>query len=133
MLATVHAFHANQREAMMIDRFSVSATLGLLIATAIIYLIRKDKLHSRYALWWIPVALGVGFVGLFPEAIDWAGRHADIHYPPILPLIVAIGFLMVKILLMDLERSRNERKLHRLAQRLAMLEADLVRKEGDAD
>ena len=107
----------------MIDRYGFSALLGLLIAGAIIYLVRKDKLHSRYALWWIPVALSIALTGIFPEAIDWAGRLLGIHYPPILPLIAAIGFLLIKILLMDIERSRNERKLHRLAQQMALYEA----------
>lgn len=110
---------------VMLDRYSISAVLGLVIAGSIIYLVRKDQLHSRYTLWWIPVALSIALTGLFPKAVDWAGAHLNIHYPPILPLIIAIGFLLVKILLMDIERSRNERKLHRLAQRMASYEARL--------
>jgi len=116
----------------MVDRFSISAILGILIAGMIIYLIRKDHLHSRYAMWWIPMATGIAAVGFFPEAVDWTGQLAQIHYPPILPLIVAIGFVMIKILLMDIERSRNERKLHRLAQQMALLEEKAgIREEDD--
>jgi hypothetical protein len=38
-----------------------------------------------------------------------------------------MGLLLIKVLTMDLERSRQERTLRRLAQRLAMLETDLKR------
>ena len=37
--------------------------------------------------------------------------------------VLGLGLLLLKILTMDLERSRQERLIRRLAQRLAMLEA----------
>jgi hypothetical protein len=40
-------------------------------------------------------------------------------------MVLGMGLILIKVLTMDLERSRQERKLRRLAQRLAMLEADL--------
>ncbi|WP_294053757.1 DUF2304 domain-containing protein, partial [Thiolapillus sp.] len=35
----------------------ISAIIGLLTAGLIFYLVRRDHLHTRYALWWVPVAL----------------------------------------------------------------------------
>ncbi len=46
-----------------------------------------------------------------------------VSYPPILAIVLGFGMLLIKILTMDVERSRQERRIRRLAQRLAMLEA----------
>jgi hypothetical protein len=94
-------------------------------AAVILYLVRRDHLHARYAMWWIPAAFGVALLGIFPQIVDWIGPKLGIHYPPVLPLILALVLVMVKILLMDIERSRNEVKLYRLIQRVAMLEAEI--------
>jgi hypothetical protein len=94
-------------------------------AAVILYLVRRDHLHARYAMWWIPTAFGVALLGIFPQIVDWIGPKLGIHYPPVLPLILALVLVMVKILLMDIERSRNEVKLYRLIQRVAMLEAEI--------
>jgi hypothetical protein len=103
----------------------LSAVIGVATAAVILYLVRRDHLHARYAMWWIPTAFGVALLGIFPQIVDWIGPKLGIHYPPVLPLILALVLVMVKILLMDIERSRNEVKLYRLIQRVAMLEAEI--------
>ncbi len=115
-----------------------SAFLGIAIAGIILWLVRRDHLHTRYALWWIPIGIAIGFVGVFPRSIDLVAQALGIAYGPVLPLIVGIGLLVIKILMMDMERSRNEVKLQRLAQRLAILEGELSRlrqtsQESNAD
>ena len=103
----------------------ITSTLGLLIALLIFWLIRKDHLHVKYAFGWIFIAILSATIGLFPSIIDAIAHKAGISYPPILAVILAFSFLIIKILLMDIERSKQERKFLRLTQRLAMLEADL--------
>lgn len=100
----------------------ISATIGLLTAGLIFYLVRRDHLHTRYALWWVPVALVMAVLGVFPQIVDWIGRMMSINYPPVIPLLLGLVAMVVKILVMDIERSRNEVKLARLVQRVAMLE-----------
>jgi hypothetical protein len=39
-------------------------------------------------------------------------------------IAVGVGMMLIKILTIDLEQSRQERKIRRLTQRLAMYEAD---------
>jgi hypothetical protein len=99
-----------------------SAVLGLLIAGVILMLVRRDYLHTRYSLWWLLIAVGVLILGFFPGLIDMVGSPFGVHYPPILLVIICLGFMLIKMLTMDLERSRHERELRRLAQRLALLE-----------
>jgi hypothetical protein len=103
-----------------------SAFLGLAIAGIILWLVRRDHLHTRYALWWIPIAVAIGLLGVFPTLIDGVAQALGIAYGPILPLIIGIGLLVIKILMMDMERSRNEVKLQRLIQRMAILEGELA-------
>jgi len=46
-----------------------------------------------------------------------------VSYPPVLAIVLGFALLLIKILTMDLERSRQERMIRRLTQRLAILEA----------
>lgn len=99
-----------------------TAIIGLMIALVIFFLIRRDILHVKRSLWWIGIALLVVFMGFFPLQIAQFGVLLGVNYPPILILTVGMGFVLIKILSMDLERSKQERMLRRLNQKLAMLE-----------
>jgi hypothetical protein len=103
----------------------VTGTIGLAVASLIILLIRKDRLHVRHGLAWIVVASCFAVLGLFPGIIDSLARLTGVSYPPILGITVAVALLVIKILLMDLERSRIEMRNQRLIQRVAILEADI--------
>ena len=105
----------------------VTGTIGLLVAVVIIALMRKDNLHAKFGLGWIIVALGFALLGFSPRIIDQAAQYFGVAYPPILALSIAIALLVIKILLMDIDRSRIEVRNQRLVQRVAMLEADLNR------
>ncbi len=102
-----------------------SALLGGTLAIVILWLIYKDHMHTRHAFWWMAVALTVFILGFFPHLVDWLGSRLGIAYPPVLAVVAAIGVLLIKILIMDIEHSRQERVLRRLIQRIAILEADL--------
>ncbi|MGH8042595.1 MAG: DUF2304 domain-containing protein, partial [Rudaea sp.] len=96
----------------------VAALIGVLLAGAILYLVRRTHLHGSYALWWLAVAAAILLLGVFPPVVDWMGRITGIHYPPVLPIILGIGMILVRMLKMDIDRSRSERQLRRLTQKL---------------
>lgn len=100
-----------------------SMAIGLAVAGIILWLVRRDHLHGPYALWWIGAAAAVVMLGFWPRSFDVLASYLGVGYPPILALILGFTLLLIKILTMDLERSRQERQIRRLAQRLAMLEA----------
>jgi hypothetical protein len=100
-----------------------SMAIGIAIAVVILFLVRRDHLHGPYAIWWIGAAVTIGFLGFFPRLFDYLAVYLGVRYPPILAIVLGLGLLLVKILTMDLERSRQERLIRRLAQRLAILEA----------
>lgn len=100
-----------------------SMVIGLLLAAVILWLVRRDHLHGPYAIWWIGAAATVALLGFFPRLFDAIAGYVGVSYPPMLAMVLGFALLLVKILTMDLERSRQERQIRRLAQRLAMLEA----------
>jgi len=100
-----------------------TAVMAVLVAGIILFLVRRDHMLGPYAVWWIIAATGVAALGLFPRFFDGIAASLGVSYPPILFVVAALGLLLVKVLTMDLERSRQERKLRRLIQRVAMLEA----------
>jgi hypothetical protein len=102
-----------------------SAAISVLLAGAILYLVRRDHMHGSYALWWLAIAAAILLLGVFPPVIDWLGRVTGISYPPVLPIIVGIGMILIRMLRTDIDRSRQERQLRRLAQKLAILEQEL--------
>jgi hypothetical protein len=108
----------------------ITGIIGIATAIAIVTLIRKDHLRVRYGLWWITLAGIFALLGLFPTLIDQLAKYLGIAYPPILALTIAIVIVVIKILLMDIEHSRNSINLQRLTQRIALLESDLREMQG---
>lgn len=108
----------------MISYQWISAFIALAIAFKIVFLVRRDVLHARYAFWWLIVAGLTVVAGLFPKVIDAFLVKFGVHYPPVVVIAVGVGMMLIKILTIDLEQSRQERKIRRLTQRLAMYEAD---------
>lgn len=102
-----------------------SSAVGLAVAGLILWLIRRDRLHVDHGLMWIGVAIGFALLGFAPGIIDWVAQRLGIAYPPIIGVLIALALLVLKILLMDIERSHIATRTQRLTQRLAMLEAEL--------
>ncbi len=102
-----------------------AGVIGILLAGAILYLVRRDHLHGSFAIWWLTVAAAILVLGIFPPVIDWLGSITGIYYPPILPITIGIGMILIRLLKMDVDRSRSERQIRRLTQKLAILEQEL--------
>ena len=102
----------------------VTGTIGIATAITIMVLIRRDHLHVRYGLWWVAAAVVFALLGFFPAIFDNIALYLGVAYSPILALTLGATILVIKILVMDIERSRNAIKLQRLVQRIALLESD---------
>lgn len=109
----------------------LTLVIGLSLAGTILYLVRRDHLHGPYALGWLALAALIILIAAFPRAIDGVGRAVGIYYPPILVCLLAIAALLIKSLMGDLQRSRQERTLRRLAQKLAIVERELDELRGE--
>ena len=105
--------------------FLTSAALGVLLAVGILLLVRGDRLHGSYALWWLLVAVGSLVVGFFPNLVDWLGIKLGVNYPPMLLVLVAIMAILLKLLGVDIDVTRRERRMRRLLQKVAILELEI--------
>jgi len=85
-------------------------------------MVRHDYLRTGYAVWWVATALGIVVCSFRPQLIDAIGARLGVAYPPVLLVIVGMGLLLVKVLTMDIERSKQERKIRRLVQKIALME-----------
>ena len=108
----------------------VTSIIGIITAIIILILIRRDHLHVRYGLLWVAAAIAFALLGLFPALFDNFAKFMGIARPPILALTIAVVVLVLKILVMDLERSRNVIRMQRLVQRIGLLESDLREMQG---
>lgn len=108
----------------------ITGIIGIATAITIVILIRKDHLNVRYGLWWMTAAILFALLGLFPVFFDNFAKYFGIAYPPVLALTIGVVLLVIKILVMDIERSRSAIRLQRLIQRIALLESDLREMQG---
>ena len=108
----------------------ITSIIGIIAAIVILILIRRDLLHVRYGLLWVAAAVAFALLGLFPALFDSFAKYMGIANPPILALTIGVVVLVLKILVMDLERSRNAIRMHRLVQRIGLLESDLREMQG---
>ena len=104
-----------------------SLVIGLALAAIILTLVRRAHLHDPHALLWLALAAGIIVLGIWPQLTDLIAPYLGVSYPPIVAVLLGLGLMLVKMMSMDLQRSRQEQRIRRLAQRLAMLEADLAR------
>lgn len=108
--------------------------IGALLAISFCYFalrhLRKGRLSYNYLLWWGSILLFISFFGLFPSVVDWIGHILRITYPPILIVIIAILLLLIKMLIMDVERSKHEYQIRILTQKVAELDA-ILRQRND--
>ena len=111
----------------------ITSIVGILMGGAILYLVRRDHLHGSYALWWLAVAAAALLLGVFPKTIDWLGHMTGIAYPPVLPIIIGLGMVLLRMLRMDIDRSRSERQMRRLTQKIGILEQELAQAKRSAE
>ena len=112
----------------------LTGVIGICTAVAIVLLMRHDRLHARHGMGWMVVALAFAVLGLYPGLLDAIAGSLGVAYPPALALTLGITLLVLKILVMDIERAHLEIRYQRLVQRVAMLETDLGQqpKPGDS-
>lgn len=111
----------------------LAGVLGLGIAGVILWLVRMDRLHVQHGVGWIFLAVAFSGAGFAPRLVDWLALQLGIHYPPVIGLVLGFSSLVIKVLLMDIERSKAVMRTERLVQRVAMLEHDLRCLQGSID
>lgn len=114
----------------MINYTFATAFFGIATVVFILFLIKKHSFYVRYTFWWISICAAILLFSIFPKLSDIIVGSFGISYPPSFFFFAAILMLFVKILFMDIERSKQEIRIRRLVQRLGMVEASLAKERG---
>jgi len=104
-----------------------TGAIGIIVALSIVFLIRKDRLHTSNGLGWIFVGAAFAMLGFTPSLFDELGAYLGIKYPPTLAFTLATGAIVLKLLSTDMQHSRILMRQQRLVQRLAILETEIRR------
>jgi hypothetical protein len=108
-------------------RISIAATIAsILLILVVLELIRSRRLRERYALLWLATGIVLLVLSAWREALDTiAGWVGVTGYPPAVLFAVGILFILLVLLHYSTVISQLADQNVILAQRLALLEAQL--------
>ena len=101
-----------------------AAIVGVVLASFILLLLRRDQLYLRDAMFWLCTAVISIVFSILPQMVDWLGMVAGVAYPPALILALVCCVLTVKSLLADIALTELRREVRRLNQRVALIDAE---------
>ena len=99
--------------------------IGAILAITIFIMVRRDHLHGPYAIWWLTIASIAIVLAIFPIIVNKLAHYAGINYPPTLILVLAVSFILLRMLTQDVHRTKQERKIRILTQKMAILDKAL--------
>ena len=98
---------------------AVTTIFGLLVASLLLMLVRRDHLHISHGVGWsVAIALSA-LLGSHPAFYALASA-IGVAYAPILAVTIAIAALVIKALITDIELTKLRVKHHRLVQKVAI-------------
>jgi hypothetical protein len=103
-----------------------TSLLGLSLAVAILYLLRRDHIYILHGVFWICIAFLAALLGIWPGLIDRVAALVGISYSPAALLLGAVVLLLIKALYADMTHTELERQVRRLNQRIALFEVQLT-------
>jgi hypothetical protein len=115
-------------------RVSVAAAIASLLLLLVVFeLIRSRRLRERYALLWLAAGVVLLVLSVWRDSVntlaDWVGVET---YPPAVLFAVASLFILLVLLHYSTVISRLSDQNTILAQRIAILEAELRDRGDDA-
>lgn len=106
-----------------IQLLALLGTLSLLLF--VVEAIRRGRLKERYALLWLGASAVLLLLSLARPWVDWLAVALGIRYGTSLIFLMAFFFLLLIVLHYSLVISEQSEVTKRLAQRLALLEAEI--------
>lgn len=106
---------------------------GILAAIAvlgfIVYLLRKERLKERHAIWWILAGLVALLFSVFPNLLTTLSDFTGFDIPSNMVFFISIAVLFLVAIQTSTEITRLEEKTRTLGERVAILELRLSQKE----
>lgn len=111
----------------------LAALTAVIIVIFIIDLLRRGVLKEKYAVLWLFFAGAALFFALVPSALYWLTGLLGVETPSNLLFFITIVLLVLVSVQISYELSRNEAKIRRLAEEIALLDEKTRRLSGPTD
>jgi hypothetical protein len=111
----------------------LTVLVAALLVVGVIELVRRRRLLERYALVWLLSSSVLLGLSIWRGALDRIAEQIGVAYPPNALFIVAFGFVLWMLLHFSVAVSRLSDQSKVLAQRLALLEERMRRREAVDD
>lgn len=108
----------------------LAVAISVFIIVIIFQLIRRRRLKEQYSLLWFLTAAVIVLLAIWDVPLYWISGLVGIATPSNLLFLVAIFFLFMMALHFSLLVSRLTDQSKMLAQKLALLERDLLEERG---
>ena len=111
----------------------VSILAAVCLLLVVLELVRRRRLLERYALAWLFTAIVMLGLAVWGGALNVVADALGIVYAPNALFFISLGFILLLLLNFSLAVSRLTDQSKVLAQRLAMLEERVRRREEAAE
>lgn len=96
----------------------------------ILWHVRQQKLKEAYAILWIAIGLGMNVLSVWTGGLYIISDYIGIVYPPATLFLLLMCGLILILFQYSLLLSRNQERISRLAQEMAVLKNELERLKG---
>lgn len=107
----------------LIQLISIPASLIFLLI--IILCVRQKKLKEAYAMLWLLSGMIMLAIAIFPNVLRIISKLIGIVYPPATLFLLLLSGVIVILFQYSLLLSRNQEKISRLAQEIALLKNEI--------
>jgi hypothetical protein len=111
----------------------LTVCVAAILVVGVLELVRRRRLLERYALVWLVSSVVLLGLSIWRGALDRIAEQIGVSYPPNALFIVAFGFVLWMLLHFSVAVSRLSDQSKVLAQRLALLEERMRRREAAED
>ncbi len=108
----------------------LTVLVAAILLIGVLELVRRRRLLERYALVWLVSSVVLLGLSIWRGALDRIAEQIGVAYPPNALFIVAFGFVLWMLLHFSVAVSRLSDQSKVLAQRLALLDERLRRREA---
>jgi len=111
----------------------LTVVVAAVLVVGVLDLVRRRRLLERYALVWLVSSFVLLGLSVWRGALDRIADQIGVAYPPNALFIVAFGFVLWMLLHFSVAVSRLSDQSKVLAQRLALLDERMRRREAADD
>ena len=103
----------------------ISLAGSIVFLLMIVLCVRQKKLKEAYALLWLLIGIVMLVISLKPELLRWISEWMGIVYPPATLFLLLLCGVLVILFQYSLLLSRNQERISRLTQEIALLQNEL--------